>query len=413
MKILWLSHLVPYPPKGGVLQRSYHLLRELARDNEVELMAFIQQDLMVRRFPSIEQGLREAHIALLEFCSGVTFFPIPSEQYRYAKQALALASLATPVPYTVNWLRSSRFRDAVLARAPRGFDILHADTISLVPYVDALPPMPSVLDHHNIESHMMLRRARIDRNWLHKAYFLQEGIKLQNYERLVGPRFGLHITCSGLDSERLRSVSPNIRVEEIPNGVDLDYFQPRGGEEIANRLIFVGTLNWYPNRDAMIFFVDQVWPRLKAAIPDVSMDVVGESPPGTLLALAKSDPNFHVHGFVDDVRPYLHRASVYVCPISDGGGTKLKVLDAFAMAKPMVSHPVACEGIAAQEGRHALFATSPDQWVAQVSALLGDAGLRRRIGQSARELVVERYSYRAIGGKLQQLYQGLVPTSGK
>ncbi len=411
MRILWLSHLVPYPPKGGVLQRSYHLLRELARCNEIDLMAFIQRDLFVQRFASVEQGLQEAQAALSEFCRNVAFFPIPSERHRYTKHALALASLATPIPYTVNWLRSASFRDAMHAHAARSYDAIHVDTISLAPYVDALPPLPRVLDHHNIESHMMTRRARVDRNWLKKAYFLQEGVKLRNYERLVGPRFNLHITCSELDSERLRGVSADLRVEEIPNGVDVDYFRPRGGEEIRHRLIFAGSMGWYPNRDAMTYFAEVVWPRLKAVIPDVSMDVVGEGPSDSLLALSKRDENFHVHGFVDDVRPYLERAAVYVCPISDGGGTKLKVLDAFAMAKPMVAHPVACEGIDAREGRHVLFAKTHEEWVSHICALFANDDLRRKLGQAARELVLSQYSYGAIGKKLQQLYGGLAPVS--
>ncbi len=410
MKVLWLSHLVPYPPDGVVRQRSYHLLRELARHNDVDVMAFFQRDLLTQDFSSIEQGLQQAHAALLEFCRTVTFFSIPHERHRYAKHALALASLATPVPYAINCLRSGSFRAALRAPATRSYGALHIDAIGLVPFADAFPLIPRVFDHHNIESHILIRRAGIDKNWLRKLYFLQEGVKLRNYERTAYPRFSLHLTSSERDSRRLRVISPNIRVEDIPTGVDVDYFSPRGGEEIPHRLLSVAHLNGHSDRDAMIYFARAVWPQLKAAIPGISMDVVGKDAPDSLVTLSKLDENFGVHNLVDDLRPYFERASVYICPTSDGNGTGLKVLNAFAMAKPVVSDPAACERIAVQEGRHMLLARNPGQWVSHIITLFSDDELRRTLGQAARKLVLAQYSHRATGLKLQQLYDGLAST---
>jgi polysaccharide biosynthesis protein PslH len=405
MKILWLSHLVPYPPKGGVLQRSYHLLRETARTNEVTLLAFNQSDLMARRFPTVRDGLREAKQALSEFCTSVEFFPIPAEEYPLGKYFLALASLFTRAPYTVNWLHSSHFRSHLKhALESRNYDTVHFDTISLAPYIRLLSSCPTVLDHHNIESHMMLRRAELESNFLKKSYFLQEGHKLARYERQVCPLFDLHITCSELDSERLQKIAPHSRIEEVPNGVDIGYFSPTGNEPLPNSLVFAGGLNWYPNQQAMQFFADEIWPRLKQRIPTVTMDVIGEAPPESLCRVAAVDSNFRVHGFVDDVRPYLDRAAAYVCPISDGGGTKLKILDAFAMAKATVAHPIACEGISATPGRNVLFAISPDEYVDQIVLLLENPVLRREIGNSARQLILNHYSYESIGAKLRELF---------
>ncbi len=407
MRVLWLSRLIPYPPDGVERQRSYHFLRELARHNDVDVMAFFQRDLLAQGLPSFEQGLQEAHAALSEFCRTTAIFPMPCERHRYTKHVLALASLATPVPYAINCLRSGSFRAALHARAARSYHAIHVDAIGLAPHADALPRIPRVFDHHDIESHMMIRRAGIDRNWLKKMYFLQEGVKLRNYERLMYPRFSLHLACSERDSRQLRAVSPNIRVENVPTGVDVDYFRPRGGEEIRHRLLSVGDLSAYPDRDAVTCFAEAVWPRLKAAIPDISMDVVGEGAPDSLLALSKHDENFRVHRLVNDLRPYFERASVYVCPTYDGEGTGYKVLNAFAMAKPVVSDPAACNGIAVREGRHMFLARNPEQWVGHIGALFADDDLRRALGQAARELVLAQYSRRATGAKLQRLYDGL------
>ena len=210
---------------------------------------------------------------------------------------------------------------------------------------------------------MMLRRARIEEHPLKRLYFWQEGLRLRRYERRVCPHFDLNITCSSLDTQRLERVAPGVAVAEVPNGVDTEYFRPNADLEHSRSLVFAGNMSWYPNAAAMLFFADRVWPALKAKLPGVTMDVIGGSPPPRLSALAARDEDFRVHGFVSDVRPYIGRAAAYVCPIMDGGGTKLKILDALAMGKAIVAHPIACEGIEVQDGRDVIFAREPDEFV--------------------------------------------------
>ncbi len=408
MKILWLSHVIPYPPKGGVLQRSYNILRETARRHDVHLLAFVQNALVRRAFPDIDTGRREAHRALMEFCEDVRFVDIPSESRRWGKQRLALRSFFTSSPYTINWLRSKKMEEEVAAAVARHpFDVVHFDTISLAPYLRLVAHTRTALDHHNIESSMMLRRAAMEKSWAKKLYYWQEGLKLRAYERAVCQRFDVHLTCSALDSTRLAEIDSSLAVEEIPNGADIDYFRPSNGQEVPGRLVFAGGLNWYPNRDAMLYFAKEVWPVLKRRRPEVTMDVIGPNPPIELDAIAKKDDSFRVHGFVDDVRPYIDRAAIYVCPIRDGGGTKLKMLDAFAMAKATVAHPVACEGIDVTPGHDVLLASSVDEYVKAIELLLADADRRLQLGANARILIEQRYAYSSIGEKLSRIYESL------
>lgn len=408
MKVLWLSHLIPYPPKGGVLQRSYNLLRETARRHEVHLLAFVQKKLLLREFGDVEYGRRKAHEALSEFCSLVRFVDIPAEAVSWGKQALALRSLFGRYPYTINWLRSRDMENEIAAAAGRcRFDVVHFDTISLAPYLRLFPRRKVALDHHNIESHMMLRRAQQEKNRLRKLYFLQEGWRLRRYEERLCERFDAHFTCSPLDSARLMRICSTARIQEIPNGVDDKYFEPTGREPVSGRLVFAGGLNWYPNRDAMLYFAEEVWPTLKMRFPQLSIDVVGDKPPPVLLALARQDSAFMVHGYVDDVRPYLDRAAIYVCPIRDGGGTKLKILDAFAMGKPTVAHPAACEGIDITPGKDVLLAATPDEYTRQIGFLFENPAEARRIGTNARNLVMDKYLYSRIGEKLSDAYRSL------
>jgi glycosyltransferase involved in cell wall biosynthesis len=407
MKVLWLSHLVPYPPKGGALQRSYYLLREAAKYHEIYLVAFIQQALLQNCFDSVAKGLETSKRALSEFCASTRFIPIPCEQYRAGKNWLLLKSLFTADPYTINWLKSREMHHAIeelVERVP--IDVVHFDTISLAPYLRHFPHQRKILNHHNIESHMMLRRARNETAFLKKLYLCQEGLRLRRYERRICSRFSLNVTCSELDSERLREVVSPITVEEVSNGVDLQFFAENTEEENPNSLVFAGRLDAYPNRRAALFIAEKLWPLLKREIPNVSFDLVGANPPREAIELSRTDRSFRVHGFVDDVRPYLGRAAVYVCPITDGGGTKLKILDALAMKKAVVADPIACEGIDVVNGESVLFALRPEEYVSSIKRLLKDVEKRQMMGERGRQLVANKYAYPKLGRKLAQALKG-------
>lgn len=402
MKVLWFSHIVPYPETGlGVLQRSYHLVRELARSHEVYLLAFVQRKIIFDLLGDVEEGLQTAREHLGQYCARVEFLPIPSEGSPSGQMWLAARSLAGAHPYTIRWLRSDHAREiATQWSASIDFDVVHFDTLSLAPYRVLFTRTAKSLDHHNIESEMMLRRARIERHPLKRLYFWQEGLRLRRYERRVCPQFDLNITCSPLDTERLQSVAPGVKVTEVPNGVDTGYFRSSGERVRPLSLVFAGNLSWYPNAAAMLFFADKVWPALKKELPAVTIDVIGGNPPPALLTLAMRDENFRVHGFVPDVRPYIGGAALYVCPIMDGGGTKLKILDALSMGKPIVAHPIACEGIGVRDGHDVVFAREPSEFVRSIVTLLETPERREQMSVNARSLAESTYSYVRIGRKL-------------
>jgi glycosyltransferase involved in cell wall biosynthesis len=406
MRILWLSHLVPYPPKGGVLQRAYHLLKQTAREHEVDLVAFVQNDLMRTHFRDERSGLRESSTAL-DFCRSTTFVGIPMERWPAGRAGLAGLSLLTPHPYTINWLRSARYRAAIAELAARRkFDLVHFDTISLVPYRDEFGPIPATLDHHNVESQMMLRRSEQEGNSAKKAYFRQEGTRLQRYERRVCGGFGSNLMCSDLDARRLEEICPDAVTDVIPNGVDLEYFKPAPVvEPLATRCIFAGRLNAYTNAQSVRFIVRELWPRLRDSVPGVSFDLVGSNPPQDALDLAKTDERVRVTGYVDDVRPFLDAAGIYVCPMFDGGGTKLKMLDAMAMQKPIVASSLAVEGIDVRDGEHVLLAETAHDFVNAIARLSRDRMLAQRLASAARQLVLDRYSYESIGAVLTSVLE--------
>jgi glycosyltransferase involved in cell wall biosynthesis len=279
---------------------------------------------------------------------------------------------------------------------------VHFDTIGLAPYRDLSAGLPATLTHHNIESHMMLRRADNAGNSLARAYFREEGRRLQELERQVAPRFAAHITCSDLDRQRLQEIVPAANTVVVPNGVDCDYFASEGRPVRPGSLVFVGTMNWYPNVQAMVYFLREIWPGLKARVPAVTLDIAGSNPPESLVQMARSLPDVTVHGYLPDVRPLIDSAAIFVCPIRDGGGTKLKILDAFAMKKCVVAHPIACEGIEVTAGKDVVLASTPAEFILEIESLLGDAQRRSALAGAARSLVETRYSYREIGARFNE-----------
>ncbi len=402
-KILWLSHLVPYPPKGGVLQRSYNLIREVSRYNDVTLLAFNQTSLV-----GSQALLDEAQSHFSQFCHVEGVVPISSETSRLNQLLLLVKGLLPTNTYTVSWLESKLFEEKLEALLKReNFDVIHVDTISLVPYVADCKNVKIVLNHHNIESLMLLRRAENEKNWLKKFYFWQEGKKLMRYERQVCNTFSLNVTCSHLDTDRLKTIAPGIKGIDVANGVDLNYFQPIDCAKVEKSLVFAGGLSWYPNLDAMSFFLRKVWPRLVAEVPNISLTVIGRNPPEWMLALQAEYPTLKVTGFVDDVRPYLSQAHIYVCPIRDGGGTKLKVLDALAMRMPLVADPIACEGIDVIDGESVIYATTPEDYVDSIKKLINDPQLCKKVADNGAALIQNNYSFESLGKKLSDAYHQL------
>jgi glycosyltransferase involved in cell wall biosynthesis len=406
MRIMWASHVIPYPPKSGVHLRSYHLLRAAGMHNDVDLLAFIQEPWLKIFYASREEALEDCTRHLRDICASVRFLPIDNLTRPFGKVRTAIEGVLSRQSYTVRWLQSRAARQA-FADCARGaaYDLAHFDTISLAPFRPLFARTPATLGHHNVESHMLRRRSQSETDWLKRWYFLQESSSVGGYETRVAGNFAAHIACSELDCERLRALSAQIHAVAIPNGVDVEYFRPAGRAAQQHTLVFVGSLNWYPNVDAVSFLLREVWPLLKSRVPSVRLDVVGSAPPESILRLAASRADVKVHGFVDDVRPFMDAATLYVCPIRDGGGTKLKLLDAFAMAKCVVAHPIACEGIDVAAGRNVMLADSAAQFADCIQTLLENQILRERIGKAARELVVAHYSFAQIGRRLCEVFE--------
>lgn len=406
MKILWLSHFYPYPPAGGALQRSYHLLRQVAERHEVHLVALRKtrdrpdMDSIEAEYPSPES-----------FCERVVTFPIPAESTFLGRVLVLASGLWDRAPYDDRWLESHDL-DAFLRSDIRreAFDLLHLDTIGLAQYGKPLEELPTVMNHHNIESHMMARRAEYARDPLRSTYMKFEARKLARWEQRWCGGYDRNLVVSRLDGERLERKVPDAKWSVVANGVDTDYFEPAGFEDRDRHgLVFVGRMSWYPNEDAVDWLLREIWPVLRSEKPGLTLTLVGSSPPSEVTD-DSGLPGVAAPGFVPDVRPYMWNASIYICPIRTGGGTRLKILDAMAMGMPLVATGMSVEGLDLEEGRHYLRAERPREYLEAIERLECDEELRFQLGRNAREKAVRLYSWKRIGQRLFEVYETVVGT---
>ena len=392
---------MPYPPKGGCFQRSYNLIREVARNNDVYLVALRHKD----KTTHPESEVVKAKEELGKFCKEVNILDIDTfSGYNY--YLLALKSIFTNDPLTVNLFKSKQMHEVIKNLSDRiTFDIAHYDTISLAEYINDTRDIPKFLTHHGVESFMIRRRIINERNYLKKLYLFIESKKLYRYEKYNCSKFVMNIAVSNDDKNMLSDISPSSNIYVVENGVDVNYFLPKINHDNTNRLIFAGRLDQYSNRDAIMNFCMNIWPLVKEKIPGIRFTIIGNNPPQKLLDIAKHDKEVEVLGYVDDVRPYFSKATISVCPIRDGGGTRIKILDAMAMGMPIVATTIGCEGIDVAPGKDLLIANTPEEFIKNIEVIIINEKVRESISISARKKAEDRYSWNSIGAKLNRLYE--------
>lgn len=403
MKILWISHFLPWPSHGGSSQRNFNLMRELRKEFEIYNIGFIQ-----RPHYASDAEKQEAieHISIL--CTWLKAFDIPTDFNRLSWYGLLATNLFASAPYSVWRFRSASFYaelDSLLKREK--FEVVYADTAATSQYaLCAKGKAKLVLNHHNVESSLLLRRAAVENNPAYRWYLNHQGKKMRRWEARVCPQFDVNLTVSELDAEELRRYAPGTRCEVIANGSDTDYFRP-SDKVVGHEMIYAGGGTWFPNRDAMSWFVRDIFPKIVARVPDAIMHVIGTNPPADVVDASAMDSRLKVHGFVPDIRPYLARAAVYVVPIRVGGGTRLKIIDAFAAGKAVVSTSIGCEGIACQDGIQIRIANSPETFADTVVELFANASARQTLQYNARQLAEHTYSWHIIGSRLRAVYREL------
>ncbi len=403
-RILFLTPQLPYPPHQGTALRNYGLIRGLAPRHPVSLLTFVEP----HQQPSDAEPL-------FDLCQRIETVPAPPRR-RLARRALD--TLVRRRPDMGLRLASSAFAQNLvtwLEREP--FDVVHLEGLEMAPFLDQLEaaqPRPFILfDDHNCEYALQRRYLAVDvrrpHRWAGALYSLIQWQKLRPYEAQICRRADHVLAVSQTDAEALHRLVPGLAVTVVPNGIDVSGYDPEPAPEKqtdqAPSLVFTGKMDFRPNVDAVLWFADQILPRVRRQASQARFLVVGQRPHPRLERL-RADPAITLTGWVEDVRPYIAQASVYVTPLRMGSGTRLKLLEALALAKPVVSTRLGAEGFPLTDGQQLRLVADDDPaaFAQAVLDLLGDPARRSALGRAGRRFVEENYDWGRIIPRLERVY---------
>ena len=387
MRLLFLTETIPFPLDSGGRIKTYHTLRALAGDHEVHVHAFIRDASQRRHAPELER-----------FCAALTLHLRPRS---WAGEAVALVrSFAGGVPLTVvRHFDRSVLEDLERACREQRFDAAYYDHLSMLEYARRLP-LPIIHDAHNVEFELIRRHTATIGPLPAKVIAGREWRLVKAYERERYAECRLIFAVSERDAGSIRALaggSADVRV--IPISVDARGTTPLGARPPEPALLYVGGLHWPPNADAVLYFVQEIWPLVRRDTPGATLTIVGRDD-ATAARMLRETPGVRLAGYVDDVSPYFERARALVVPLRSGGGMRVKILETLARGLPVISTSIGYEGIDAVPGVHLLAADTPAGFAAEVRRAFHDDGLLQGLAGAGRKLVLERYDTQVVGLEL-------------
>lgn len=398
MRFLMVTNTLPYPPIAGHPIRNINLLKRIAKDHQVWLLVMVTNE--------------EAHAELgplADFCEEVILVP-SDDPGALARPIQALNFVLQGTPPELRLYETREMIDALRDLTHRvDFDVIQFEDSYMAHYQEYLPAGwkgKKVLTFIDIAYRQYDRIYRIETKKLRKLRLWLYSRMMYNWEPQYAGNFDLNVTMSDIDRDLLLSRNSSLNIATIPNGVDTHEFQPLPMPvDGSNNLVYVGNMSYRPNVDAVLFFCEEILPLIRVEIPDVELWIVGKSPLPEVEAL--TNEFVHVTGRVEDVRPYYEKSSVCIIPLRAGGGTRLKILEAMALGRPIVSTSIGSEGIAIKDGENILIGDDPQTFAQQTIHLLQDEDKRQAILDQARQFVVANYDWDSITNRLLNAFKEL------
>lgn len=395
MNVLIVDEEFPYPLNTGKRIRSYNLLRRLQQKHKITYLCY-------------GNGTE-----VLPDCPNVVLKVVPSpiiEQRGPAFYGALLWNLISPLPYVVVRHHSQLMcREAASLMTSGNIELIHCEW---TPYTEnirgLLSSFPSVLSAHNVEAQIWGRYFSTETNWLKKQYISPQWKKMLTYERQASQLYSHVAVVSEPDRHVFVDDYSCPRVTVVANGVDECYFTPVQTQPTPHSMVFTGSMDWRPNQDGIRYFLETIFPKIRAAIPDASLTVVGRKPPQWLVEIGHNMPGVTVTGTVDDVRPYICQSSLYIVPLRVGGGSRLKILEALSMAKPVLSTVLGAEGLNVIDEHHLVLRDEPDQFAETAVAMLKQPENYEHLGRAGRQLIMQQYAWDAIAGTMDHVWHEAV-----
>lgn len=392
MRILFLSPRLCLPLVTGARIREYHLARALAARAEVTYLSFHQPD-----FPAPSPSE-------LSFFHQVRLITVPG---RYSPLKIA-RGIFDRRPLSVLNYTTPEMKAAVAEIGKEEFDLVHVESCHMTEYLNVLEklrgrPVRAVHNWHNIESEAMRRYRSTVGSFARKFYADVTARRLERLEDwILRTGFG-HVVCSTREKDVLRARAPQARVTVIENGVDTERFVPVSGELARGRVVFMGTMDYYPNIEAVTWFTQKIWPRIRERFPEWQLTLVGGNPKPAVRALT-NEAGVEVTGTVPDVRPYYKDAVASVVPLHTGGGTRLKILEAMASGVPVISTSLGAEGLPVVPGRNIEIVDDEAGWLPALEMVNSQQRLREERIAGGLELVRGSYDWKLLGARLYEEY---------
>ena len=400
MRILWLKTELLHPVDKGGKIRTYNMLKELKRDHQITYLTLDDG--------SADRDARErAH----EYCHELVCVPHQHrEKFSKGFYVELLLNLASRFPYAIKKYESASMHRQIIERSNnQTIDVVICDFLAPAINVPRSLSCPTILFQHNVEAMIWKRHFEVASNALKKTYLRGQWRKMEKFEKEMCRRFDAVIAVSAEDRDQMRDEYGIDNVFEVPTGVDTEFFTPSGKERIdPHNLVFTGSMDWLPNEDAIRYYTDQILPIVRRSIPDATLTVVGRNPYPSLIELSRQDPSIVVTGRVEDVRPYMERAAAYVVPLRIGGGTRLKIFEAMAMEKPIVSTTIGAEGLPVTDGTELRIADTPETFAASVVDLLTNREAAKKLGEEAARVVRERFGWNGVAKRFAEICEATV-----
>jgi len=401
MRVLYVTPILP-SIAGGFPTRIYNLIKHQNRHHSISVLSFLQP---------FEQPM-VADLAAI--CQNMELIPLtmPAPLGKWQNRLRGWTNLLiSPEPQLVRTFPIARLGEPLRRlTAAHHFDIVVFEGLSTAPLRPVVANGPAVLTEHNVEYVILERQRTTAKSPVHRLRDLLEVRKLRRFEAASVRRFNGCIAVSEQDAltiKRLRRTDLGTYV--VPNGVDCDYFAPTPYPDTPKTcdLVFVGTMHYQPNVDAVTFFCRNVLPLIRRDLPEIRLTIVGSRPVAEVLELA-SLPGVNVTGSVPDVRPYYWHSKLSIVPLRIGGGTRLKILESLAAGCAVLSTSIGAEGLNLQHGTHLLLADTPELFADSVVRLLIDPSLRRKLARQGQMQVCQEYGWPGIVSHLDAAYEELV-----
>ncbi len=407
MKVLLLTPQLPYPPHQGTSLRNFHIIRGLAQACEVSLLSFLEPG----------QSVAAEQIGpLAALCQQIETVPVPQRTMARRLQQL----LATRRPDMAHRLFSPAFNVRLLQLLQAdNFDIVQIEGIELARYLPVIrhgsPHSKIVFDDHNAETELQRRNFLTDlrqpRRWVAAAYSAEQVRRLRKFERWVCQQADWVTAVSHPDKVHLEKLTNGrTPITVIPNSLDVAQFQLEEAAALPSDIVFSGKMDYRPNVDAVLWFVAEVWPMVRRERPSTTFTIVGQKPHARLDRL-KNEPGITLTGWVDRVEPYLAGAKLFVLPFRVGSGTRLKLIEAMAAGKALVSTAVGAEGFPVGHDQELLLVEDGVEFGTAVLHLLNHPEERQRLGQAAQQFA-RQYDWRVVVPKFLDIYADLLETKG-